>query len=94
MQEAVVRLMGKRMEGTDEVKVSHCRPHRTILLRGKLPIIQCLTQNDGGRQTERDAFVVSHLEKCEYWERWRSGGMQEEMLGCCSCAVMTQRKDQ
>lgn len=45
-------------------------------------------------ETEGAAFVVSHLEKREHWERWRSGGMEEAMLGCCSCAVTTQRKEQ
>lgn len=29
---------------------------------------------------ERDALVVSHLEKGKYWERWRNAGRDVGML--------------
>lgn len=55
LQEATIVLVGKKMEGRDEIRDSHCRRHREKLSESR---------NKG--KAVRDDFVLSHLEIGEF----------------------------
>lgn len=60
-------------------KVSHCDLMPCPFWNGKLSRIQWLKR----WEADRDALVVSHLEKLEHWEGWRNAGRDAGMLHMC-----------
>lgn len=86
LQEATIGLVGERMEGRDEAEVSHSRFHGEAQFKGKTdqdPVIDSTMKVERVREAEKDAFVVSHLEKREHLERWRNAGRDVGMLLMC-----------